>query len=141
MTTPPAPTPAPTPVVCAVIEDGKGGVLVAQRPENKPLPLKWEFPGGKVEVGEQPAEALMREIKEELNCSLIVVRALPRFRHDYGTIVVEMMPFICLLDPESPAPHPHAHVAVKWVTPAEFAGLDFAAADLPVIASYAARAK
>ncbi len=126
----------PVPVVCAVIERA-GRVLVAQRPPDKLLPLKWEFAGGKVEPGEEPAAAIVREIREELGCTVAVTRALPRFTHDYGRVVIEMIPFVCALAPDSPEPHPHEHVAVAWVTPAELAHYDLAAADWPVVAAYA----
>jgi 8-oxo-dGTP diphosphatase len=129
----PSPTP-PVPVVCAVIERS-GHVLVAQRPPHKLLPLKWEFPGGKVEPGEEPAAAIIREIREELGCAVRITRALPPFIHDYKTVVIEMIPFICALADLSPEPHPHEHVAVAWVRPAELAGYDLAAADWPVVAA------
>jgi len=126
-------SPQPVPVVCAVIErDGR--VLIAQRPPAKLLPLKWEFPGGKVEPGEDPAAAILREIHEELGCAITVTRALPPFTHDYKTVIIEMIPFVCTLSPGSPAPHPHEHVAVAWVTPAELRAYDLAAADWPVVA-------
>lgn len=115
-------------------------MLVAQRPAHKHLALKWEFAGGKVEPGELPEAALIREIREELGCDIVVVRPLPRFVHDYGTVAIEMIPFVCRLLAGSPAPHPHEHVALRWVTPAEISTLDLAAADLPVVASYATRA-
>lgn len=124
------------PVVCAIIEDGSGRVLVAQRPAHKHLGLKWEFPGGKVESGESPAHALIREIKEELGCDILVAAALERSRHDYATVVIEMLPFVCRLAPGSDAPFPHEHVAVRWIAPAELSLLDLAPADMPVVASY-----
>ncbi|HVS53955.1 MAG TPA: (deoxy)nucleoside triphosphate pyrophosphohydrolase [Opitutaceae bacterium] len=126
----------PIPVVCAVIEGEGGRVFVAQRPAHKHLALKWEFPGGKVEPGEAPAAALVREIREELACDVVVARALPRFTHDYGTVVIEMIPFVCRLAPASPAPHPHEHVALRWVEAGELDALDLAPADWPVVASY-----
>jgi 8-oxo-dGTP diphosphatase len=128
--------PGPIPVVCAVIEDAAGCVLVAQRPAHKHLALKWEFPGGKIEPGESPEVALLRELREELGCDTTIVRALPRFIHDYGDVSIEMFPFVCRLAPASPAPHPHEHIAVRWVNPADLPSLDLAAADLPVVASY-----
>ena len=133
-------TPQPIPVVCAVLENSAGHVLVAQRPAHKHLGLKWEFPGGKVEPGESLETALLRELREELGCVAEVVRALPPFRHDYGTIAIAMLPFVCRLAVDSPAPHPHEHIALRWVTPAELSapGLDLAAADFPVVASYLA---
>jgi len=122
-------------VVCAVIERG-GSVLLAQRPPDKHLPLKWEFAGGKVEPGEDPAGAIVREIREELGCAVVVARALPRFTHDYGRVVIEMIPFVCTLAPGTPDPHPHEHVAVAWARPEDLLTYDLAAADLPVIAAY-----
>ena len=130
--------PNPIPVVAAVIEDTTGRVLVAQRPAHKHLGLKWEFPGGKVEPGEPPATALARELREELGIEIEIIRALPTFTHDYGTVVIAMIPFVCRLAPGSPAPHPHEHVAVRWVAPALLDSLDLAAADWPVVRSYRA---
>lgn len=129
------PATPPIPVVCAVIEHG-GRVLLAQRPRDKHLPLKWEFAGGKVEPGEDPAAAIIREIREELGCAVVITRALPRFEYDYTRVVIEMIPFVCTLAAGSPPPHPHEHVAIAWVRPDEFLGYDLAPADLPVVESY-----
>ena len=123
------------PVVCAVLEDGAGRVLVAQRPAHKHLGLKWEFAGGKVEPGESPESALQREIREELGCEIRLLRALPRFTHDYGNVLIEMIPFVCALEATSAPPHPHEHVAASWVTRAELHALDLAPADWPVVAA------
>jgi 8-oxo-dGTP diphosphatase len=128
-------TPQPVPVVCALIERA-GRVLLARRPAHKHLPLNWEFPGGKVEPGEDPAAALVREIREELGCAVVLTRALPRFTHDYGAVVIEMIPYVCTLAADSAAPHPHEHVALAWVRPEELRDHDLAPADLPVIQTY-----
>jgi len=126
---------APIPVVCAVIvRDGR--ILIAQRPPTKLMPLKWEFPGGKVEPGETAETAIVREIREELGCVIVPHRALPRFDHDYRTVVITMIPFVCVLASGSPEPQPHEHVAVAWVTPAELRTYDLAAADWPVIEAF-----
>jgi 8-oxo-dGTP diphosphatase len=124
----------PVPVVCAVIERD-GHVLIAQRPAHKLLPLKWEFPGGKVEPGEDPAAAIIREIREELGCTIVVTRALTPFTHDYQTVVIEMIPFVCALTPGSTEPHAHEHVALAWVSPGSLHTYDLAAADWPVVAA------
>jgi 8-oxo-dGTP diphosphatase len=129
------PPSSPVPVVCAVIERD-GVVLLAQRPPDKLLPLKWEFAGGKVEPGEDPADAIVREIREELGCNVRVTAALPRFTHDYGRVVIEMIPFVCALEAGSPDPHPHEHVALAWARLEELATYDLAAADYPVIEAY-----
>lgn len=125
-------SPLPVPVVCAVIERD-GLVLLAQRPPHKLLPLKWEFAGGKVEPDEAPTAAIVREIREELGCAIVITRTLPRFTYDYKTVVIEMIPFVCALAPASPEPHPHEHVALVWVRPADLTAYDLAAADLPVV--------
>lgn len=124
----------PVPVVCAILDDGRGRMLIAQRPAHKHLGLKWEFPGGKVEAGESPERALVREIAEELGCDIAIGRALPCFTHDYGTVRIAMIPFLCSLAPGSPAPHAHEHVALRWVTPAELRDVDLAPADVPIVA-------
>ena len=114
-------------------------MLLAQRPLDKHLPLKWEFAGGKVEPGEDPAAAIVREIREELGCTIVITRVLPRFPYDYTRVVIEMIPFVCALAEGSPAPHAHEHVALAWVKAGEATGYDLAPADLPVIASYLQR--
>ena len=129
------PASAPIPVVCAVIEQN-GRVLLAQRPRDKHLPLKWEFAGGKVEPGEDPAAAIIREIREELGCEVAITRPLPRFLYDYKTVVIEMIPFACELAAHSPAPHPHEHVGLAWVERTELKGYDLAPADWPVVESF-----
>jgi len=123
----------PIPVVCALILDTAGRVLLAQRPAHKHLGLKWEFPGGKIEAAETPEAALRREIWEELACDIQVEKALPRFLHDYTSVVIEMFPFICRLTAGSPPPHPHEHVAIAWVSANELRNYDLAPADLPLI--------
>jgi 8-oxo-dGTP diphosphatase len=130
-------TPAPIPVVCAVLVDAHGRVLLAQRPAHKHLALKWEFPGGKVEPGETPEAALVREIAEELGCALVVGRALPRFTHDYGKTVIEMIPFVCALSPAGAVPEPREHLALAWVAPENLKTYDLAPADWPVVDCFA----
>jgi 8-oxo-dGTP diphosphatase len=125
----------PIPVVCAVIERG-GRVLIAQRPANKHLPLQWEFAGGKVEPGEAPEAAIVREIREELGCEIEIVQPLPPFRHDYRTVLIEMIPFVARLAAGSPEPVAHEHVALAWVDPADFERHALAPADWPVVAAY-----
>ena len=94
------------PVACALILNRDGCVLLAQRPADKHLGLQWEFPGGKVEPGESPAAALIREIDEELGCRIEITGALPPFVHHYATVSIEMHPFVCRLAAATTAP-PH----------------------------------
>ncbi len=126
-------SPPPVPVVCAVILR-QGRVLIARRPPHKLMPLKWEFPGGKVEPGEDPAAAIVREIREELGCAIAVTQSLTPFVHDYRTVVIEMIPFVCALTAGSPEPQPHEHTEIAWVSPAGLPAYDLAAADWPVVA-------
>ena len=120
------------PVVCAlIIRDDR--VLIAQRPAGKHLALKWEFPGGKVEPGEEAAAALVREILEELGCEIEIVEALASARHRYERGEIELIPFVCKLAAGSREPHPHEHVAVEWVRMADLISYDLAEADLPVV--------
>lgn len=128
----------PIPVVCAVIiRDGR--VLLAQRPAGKHLALKWEFPGGKMEPGEEPAAALVREIAEELGCRIEVRERLPAVTHRYERGEIELIPFLCVLAAGSAEPHPHEHLAVEWPLAGELRRYDLAAADLPVVSLLEAR--
>ena len=123
----------PLPVVCAILVDQDQRVLLAQRPLHKHLGGKWEFPGGKVEAGEHPEAALVREIQEELGCAIVVTQVLSRFVHDYGSVVIEMIPFRCTLAPDSPSPRPHEHTAVVWISVDTLKTYDLAPADEPVV--------
>lgn len=69
-------------VTCTIIENS-GRVLCAQRSEMMPLPLKWEFPGGKTEDNESPEECLKREIREELGIEISIVERLISNKHNY----------------------------------------------------------
>lgn len=124
-------------VVCALIErDGR--VLLARRPAHKHLGGKWEFPGGKVEPGEAPAAALVRECREELRCEIEVGAALPPVTHAYSDRVITLAPFVCRLAVASPAPVAAEHSALAWVEPERMAEHDLPAADAPIVAAYLA---
>lgn len=125
----------PVPVVCALIERA-GTVLLARRPLTKHLGGKWEFPGGKVEPGEAPAAAIVREIREELGCAIEIVRMLPQHRHDYPLGPIEMIPCVVRLAPGSAEPVAHEHAALAWAPIPDVAGYDLAEADRPVWADY-----
>src|SRR5438309_11818217 len=89
-------------VVAALIRDG-GKVLVSQRRADQPMPLLWEFPGGKVEPGEAPVAALAREIAEELGCAARIGRIEEVVFHAYAEFDLYMLVYACTLDGEPPA--------------------------------------
>lgn len=126
------------PVVCALIEDNAGRVLVAQRAAHKHLGGRWEFPGGKIEPGETPEAALVREIREELGCEVTPGAALPHCRYDYGAeaVFIELIPYVTRLALGSPLPTPVEHAELRWMPLAELAALDLASADRKVLKSY-----
>jgi 8-oxo-dGTP diphosphatase len=120
-------------VACAIIEhDGK--VLAAQRSERMSLPLKWEFPGGKIKEQESPETCLVREVMEELGLRVTVGLALQNVNHAYAEFSVTLHPFLCTI--AAGAITLHEHKAVKWLPPTRLLSLDWAAADLPIIAEY-----
>jgi 8-oxo-dGTP diphosphatase len=69
-------------VVAALIMQ-KGNILVCQRTRHQTMPLKWEFPGGKIETGEQPRDALRRELEEELGIDATIGEEVARIQHQY----------------------------------------------------------
>ena len=128
---------APLLVVCALIEKA-GQVLIAQRPEGKHLASKWEFPGGKVELDEEPEAALIREIREELGCEIVLQSRLPASSHAYERGEITLVPFRCTLAADSAEPRAHEHAVLAWATPDELRNYDLAEADLPIVESWAA---
>ncbi|MBZ5571851.1 MAG: (deoxy)nucleoside triphosphate pyrophosphohydrolase [Acidobacteriia bacterium] len=70
-------------VAALILKDGK--FLICQRTRHQTMPLKWEFPGGKIEEGEQPRDALRRELDEELGINAKIGEEVARIRHDYKT--------------------------------------------------------
>lgn len=120
-------------VACAIIESG-GKVLCTQRGEAMSMPLKWEFPGGKIDEGEAPEECLKRELLEELGIEAAVGQSLQQTTHQYSSFSVTLYPFICrIISGEITL---HEHRAMVWLPKEELKNLDWAEADLPVIEAY-----
>jgi 8-oxo-dGTP diphosphatase len=115
-------------VGAAIVRDGR--VLAARRTAPPEAAGRWEFPGGKVEPGESPEEALVREVGEELGCTIAVTRWLPGEepigeRHLLRVAVAELV---------TGEPEPREHDAVRWLGPDELHDVDWLDPDVPFLA-------
>lgn len=120
-------------VACAIIErDGR--VLAAQRSRSMSMPLKWEFPGGKIDPGESPEACLKREIVEELGMEIAIGQALPPHTHSYASFTVTLHPFVCTVASGDLVIHEHR--AIAWLDLNELPHLNWLDADAPIIAAY-----
>jgi 8-oxo-dGTP diphosphatase len=120
-------------VACAIIEkDGK--VLATQRSAAMSMPMKWEFPGGKIDNGESAEECLRREVSEEIGVTANAVRALAPQTHRYDTFLVALYPFTCTISSGEIILREHA--ALKWLKPEELHVLDWVDADPSIIDAY-----
>ena len=120
-------------VAAVALIDADGRVLVAQRPEGKALAGLWEFPGGKIEPGETPEAALIRELKEELSID-VTASCLAPFTfasHDYGDFHLLMPPFVCRV--WEGIVRPAEGQATKWLHPAALSDIAMPPADAPII--------
>lgn len=133
---PPAPqTVLPTVLVVAVaLIDIDGRVLIAQRPEGKQLAGLWEFPGGKVEPGERPEAALIRELKEELDIDVNAACLAPFVfaSHAYDSFHLLMPLYLCRRWSGTVVAREHA--ALAWVKPNRLSDYPMPPADAPLIA-------
>lgn len=117
-------------VVAAIIrKDDK--IFCAQRADKGELAKKWEFPGGKIESGESHQEALIREIKEELNTDISVDNFVLTVNHEYNSFILTMHCYECKVI--SGYLTIGEHIDSKWLTLVEMLEYDFAQADVPVI--------
>ncbi|HEX4538532.1 MAG TPA: (deoxy)nucleoside triphosphate pyrophosphohydrolase [Candidatus Acidoferrum sp.] len=124
-------------VVAAVIERGDRRILIGQRRRGDSSPLKWEFPGGKIEADEEPEAALARELQEELGASLVHCVEMGRVRHVYagGTNPVEIRFYAAEIADENVEPKCFEQIA--WVLPKELGDYDFLDANRVLIAQLA----
>ena len=117
-------------VVAAVIVDEQGCVLATQRGYGD-MKDGWEFPGGKIEAGESPEQALRREINEELAVDIHIDRPLGTVEWDYPKFHLTMHCYLCSLIGDSL--HLNEHEAARWLAPAELASVQWLPADMQVI--------
>jgi len=108
-------------VVCAVILN-KDKIFVTQRGKNMSLPLKWEFPGGKKELNESEDQCIRRELREELNINVKIVKRLKNYVHSYETIEINLIPYLVIyLSGEIQL---FEHHMGKWISKEELSNLD-----------------
>ena len=120
-------------VTCAIIYfDNK--ILVTQRSEKMKLPLKWEFPGGKLEKDESEIECIKREIKEEINIDIEVLAKLSNSIFDYGAFKINLIPFISTYVTGEIILSEHKDY--KLLDKTELLDLDWAEADLPIVKEF-----
>ncbi|WDR04701.1 (deoxy)nucleoside triphosphate pyrophosphohydrolase [Devosia rhodophyticola] len=121
-------------VACALV-DADRRVLIAQRPEGKSMAGLWEFPGGKVEIGETPEAAIIRELEEELGISTKSACLAPVSfaSHNYDNFHLLMPLYACRK--WQGTPRPKEHMALKWVRPQGLRDYPMPPADAPLIAA------
>ena len=131
----PGAAPLPTVLVSAVVLiDADGRVLLAQRPDGKSMARMWEFPGGKVEPGETPEAALIRELNEELDIDTVesCLAPLSFASHAYDDFHLLMLVYVCRK--WKGAPRPVEGGALTWARAAQLRDYEMPPADLPLIA-------
>lgn len=121
-------------VVAVALVDIDGRVLIAQRPEGKSLAGLWEFPGGKVDPGETPEAALVRELREELGIDTAAscLAPLTFASHRYESFHLLMPLYVCRRWQGTITPHEHQNLA--WVRPVRLGDYPMPPADAPLVA-------
>lgn len=118
-------------VVAAVIENEKNEILCALRAHNMAIPNMWEFPGGKVEEGENLQEALEREIAEELECEIKAYDVINENIHEYDSFIIELISLKAELVKGTPVATEHAKLI--WMPRENLESLVWAPADIPAV--------
>ena len=118
-------------VVGAIIANNSGHILCALRSPTMALPNVWEFPGGKIEPGEMPDETLVREVQEELGCTIQVDNELDKTTHEYDQFVVTLRTFNARIIAGKPVASEHA--ALVWLPRESLLSLVWAPADIPAV--------
>jgi len=126
-------------VVAAALNESRGRILACQRRKNDAFGLKWEFPGGKVQPGEQPAQALARELKEELGVAATIGAEVYRTRHRYAEMAREIELIFFAAQANKKVMRNLAFEQMRWVRPEDLPKMDFLPADREFLAKLAAR--
>jgi 8-oxo-dGTP diphosphatase len=124
-------------VVAAVIEREDRRLLIGQRRRSDSSPLKWEFPGGKVEEGEEPETALARELREELGATLRKCAEIARVGHQYANTADQLEIRFYAAEIAEKTIAGNAFEQVTWVLPKELAAYDFLTANARLVADLA----
>jgi 8-oxo-dGTP diphosphatase len=117
-------------VAALIFRDDK--VLVCQRTRHQTMPLKWEFPGGKIESGEQPRDALRRELEEELGIDATIGEEVARIRHEYRNGAAVELRFYTVREYQGEIEN-RIFKDMRWAERSELASLDFLEADLGLV--------
>lgn len=134
----PAPAPPGLPllhVAAAALIDRDGRILLAQRPQGKVMAGLWEFPGGKIEPGETPEYALMRELREELGIETrpCCFSPIAFASHSYEDFHLLMPLFVCRV--WNGIPQSKENQNMKWVNPSDLYDYPMPEADIPLISA------
>src|SRR6202158_1062451 len=125
------PSPSVKRVVAALIFKGDQ-ILVCQRTRHQTMPLKWEFPGGKIEEGEQPRDALRRELEEELGIDATIGEEVARIRHEYRNGAAVELRFYTVLEYKGEIEN-RIFKDMRWAKRSELPSFDFLEADLGLV--------
>lgn len=122
-------------VAALIVKDGK--FLVCQRTRHQTMPLKWEFPGGKIEPGEQPRDALHRELEEELGIDAKIGDEVARIRHEYPNRSMVELRFFVVREYARELEN-RIFQDMQWAERSELPTFDFLEADLDLVGQLAA---
>ena len=122
-------------VAALILRDGK--ILICQRTKHQPMPLKWEFPGGKIEEGEQPRDALRRELEEEIGIDARIGNEAARLQHNYKNGSAVELRFFDVPEYKGEIEN-RIFNEVRWVDRTQLPNFDFLDADLQLVKDLAA---
>lgn len=113
-----------------IVKDGK--LLVCQRTRHQTMPLKWEFPGGKIEQKEQPRDALRRELEEELGIHATIGDEVVRIQHEYPNRTIVELRFFVVREYQGEIEN-RIFKDIQWALPKDLSKFDFLEADLTLV--------